>query len=148
MKYVIDSSKEFEGFVITSMSDDKHSDYGRETLEELQARMKECKLKIIDDDELSKLYNDYIQRLNKTPFEEIDQDTYERSLDCLPPARMDHNFFFVGEPYYGKVYPICFCIGGLFFRGIRSINTPTEKLRTEIVEFAKTLKPKENDCKI
>ena len=36
MKYVVDAS-EFKGYVITSMSDDIHSDYGGETLGDLNA---------------------------------------------------------------------------------------------------------------
>lgn len=56
MKYVVDAS-EFKGYVITSMSDDIHSDYGGETLEELKVRENNPNLIAVSPKEVDKLLN-------------------------------------------------------------------------------------------
>ena len=42
------------------------------------------------------------------PFHEITEERYYELLECLPPARMQSDWFFVGEPYYRNLYALCF----------------------------------------
>ena len=111
MKYVIDPSEPFTGAVITQMSDDLHCDYYGKTIEELR------------------------RKLNTAQFVEIDEERYWDLYECLPPARVLRNCFFVGECYQYDLYPFIFKVGGRFFEGKRVVNTPKEELYAEIQEF-------------
>lgn len=135
MKYVIDPTKPFEGAVVTSMHDDVHSDYGGETIEELRVREKNPELTVVSPEKVTELVNEHRQKLNKEPFEEITEERYEDLFDCLPPARMLKDMFFVGECYQYDLYPFCFTIGGRYFMGKRILNTSIQTLREEIQEF-------------
>lgn len=143
MKYIIDPTVEFTGAVVTSMSDDIHNDYGGETLEELKQRDNNPALIAVDSEEVTKLVKEHRDKLNKEPFIEIDEDRYDDLFDCLPPARMLHDAFFVGECYQYDLYPFCFKIDGRYFQGKRILNTPKDVLYAEIKEFYANLKNKE-----
>ena len=146
MKYIIDPTIPFEGAVVTSMSDDIHSDYGGETLEELKKVQNNPNLTAVDPKRITELVNEHRLSLNKSPFKEIDEDRYYDAMDCLPPAKMLRNAFFVGECYQYDLYPFCFTIGGRYFEGRRILNTPKEKLYEEIKEFYDNLiKSEAND---
>ncbi|TFU92317.1 hypothetical protein E4T81_12060 [Barnesiella sp. WM24] len=145
MKYIIDPTIPFEGTVVTSMSDDIHSDYGGETLEALKKAKDNPNLIAVTPERVAELVNEHRAMLNKAPFEEIDEERYYDVMDCLPPARMLHNAFFVGECYQYDLYPFCFKIGGRFFEGRRAISTPKEVLYTEIKDFFDNLIKSETD---
>lgn len=145
MKYVIDPSVLFDGSVITSMSDGIHSDYGGETIEQLREQHNNYALQVVNEETVKKLYLDYEDRLHNGPVEEIDEETYYDSLDCLPPARNMTNMFFVGEPYYGNIFPFCFKADGRYFRCRKKLDTPREQLEKEIADFMTKLKAEENE---
>ena len=130
MKYIIDS-RYFDGTCLTSMSDDMHSDYGGETLEELREREKNPHLAAVLLGRMSLLVKRYTRALCK-PFREITEERYYDLLDCLPPARMGSGWFFVGEPYYGDLYPFCFRSQGKFFHAERPINLSNAELSRQI----------------
>ena len=96
MKYIIDS-RYFDGACLTSMSDNLHSDYGGETLEELRERERNPHLTTVSPERMALLVRRYARSLCK-PFREITEERYYDLLDCLPPARMGSGWFFVGEP--------------------------------------------------
>lgn len=135
MKYIIDPSIPFEGAVVTSMSDDIHSDYGGETLEALKKTQNNPNLTAVTLERVAELVNEHRAMLNKTPFKEIDEGRYYDAMDCLPPARMLRDAFFVGECYQYDLYPFCFKMGDRYFEGRRSLSTPAENLYAEIKEF-------------
>jgi len=145
MKYIIDPTIPFTGAVITSMSDDIHSDYGGETLEELKVREKNPNLVAVDPDKVTELVNEHRRQINKEPFKEIDEERYEDLFECLPPFKMWHDMFFVGECYQYDIYPFCFKIEGRFFTGKRSVTIPADTLRAEIHEFYDNLIKAEAD---
>lgn len=130
MKYIIDS-RYFDGACLTSMSDDLHSDYGGETLEELREREQNPHLTAVSPGRMSLLVKRYIQALCR-PFREITEERYHDLLDCLPPERMGGGRFFVGEPYYGDLYPFCFRRQGRFFMAERSIRLSDAELSRQI----------------
>lgn len=135
MKYIIDPTIQFEGAVVTSLSDDEHSDYGGETLEELKNIHNNPHLTAVSPEKVTELVNEHRKALNKSPFKEIDEDRYYDAMDCLPPARMLRDAFFVGECYQYDLYPFCFKVGDRYFEGRRSLSTPAENLYAEIKEF-------------
>ncbi len=146
MKYIIDPTIPFEGAVVTSMSDDIHSDYGGETLEELKASHNNPNLEAVSPEKVTELVNKHRAELNKAPFKEIDEDRYYDAMDCLPPKRMLRDAFFVGECYQYDLYPFCFKVGNRYFEGRRILNTPKETLYAEIKEFYDNLiKSEAND---
>lgn len=148
MKYVIDPTVPFKGVVITSMSDDVHSDYGNETLEQLKERENNPNLIVVDPEKVAELVNEHRDSLNAEPFKEIDEERYYDMMDCVPPARMLRNAFFIGECYQYDIHLFCFTIGGRFFEGLRTLNTPKEKLYAEIEEFFSNLtKDSQNDVR-
>ena len=106
MRYIIDS-RYFDGTCLTSMSDDMHSDYGGETLEALREREKNPYLVAVSPVRMTLLVKRYTRALCK-PFHEITEERYYELLECLPPARMQSDWFFVGEPYYRNLYALCF----------------------------------------
>lgn len=91
MKYIIDS-RYFNGTCITSMSDDLHSDYGNETLEELRVKERNPHLIAVTPERVNLLIKRY-QNALQTPFKEITEERYWDLFDCLPPARMGNAFF-------------------------------------------------------
>ena len=95
MRYIIDS-RYFDGACFTSMSDDRHSDYGGETLEELREREKNPHLVAVSPGRISLLAKRYTLALSR-PFQEITEERYYELFECLPPARMGSGWFFVGE---------------------------------------------------
>ena len=119
MRYIIDS-RYFDGICLTSMSDDLHSDYGGETLEGLREKENNPHLTAVPLKRMELLVRRYTRSLC-TPFLEITEERYYDLLECLPPARMKNGWFFVGEPYYGDLYPFCFRSGGKCFHAERSI---------------------------
>ena len=143
MKYVIDPTVPFTGALITSMRDDKHSDYGNETLEELKARQNNPNLITVEPEKVSELVKEHRTKLNEAPFEEIDEERYYDLMDCVPPARMLSNSFFVGECYQYDLHLFCFSIGGRYFSGNRILNTPKDVLKAEITKFYSELLEKE-----
>ena len=56
------------------------------------------------------------------PFHEITEERYYELLECLPPARMQSDWFLVGEPYYRTLYALCFESDGRYFRAERPIR--------------------------
>ena len=137
MKYIIDS-RYFDGTCLTSMSDDMHSDYGGETLEALREREKNPHLAAVSPGRMTQLVKRYTRALCK-PFREITEERYYDLLECLPPARMGSGWFFVGEPYYGDLYPFCFRSQERFFMAERSIRLSDGKLSRQIREHAERL---------
>lgn len=133
MKYVVDAT-EFKGYVITSMSDDVHSDYGGETLEELKARENNPNLIAVTSEEVDNLLNRHRQELIDKPFEEITKERYYDMFECLPPERMGHNWFFLGEPYSYDLFHFCFTVDDRYFMGLRRIGTPKEELQKDIAQ--------------
>ena len=85
MKYVIDPTVTFNGAVVTSMSDDVHSDYGNETLEELKERENNPNLIAVDPERVAELVDEHRRKLNEVPFQEIDEERYYDLMDCVPP---------------------------------------------------------------
>ena len=72
MKYIIDS-RFFDGSCLTSMSDDLHSDYGGETLEELREREKNPSLIAVSPGRMALLVKRYSRALSR-PFREITEE--------------------------------------------------------------------------
>ena len=125
MRYIIDS-RYFDGTCLTSMSDDMHSDYGGETLEALREREKNPYLVAVPPVRMTLLVKRYTRALCK-PFHEITEERYYELLECLPPARMQSDWFFVGEPYYRNLYALCFESDGRYFRAERPIRLSMRK---------------------
>ena len=144
MQYVIDPTQLFDGSVITSMADGVHCSYTGRTIEQLRKDHDNRCLQVIGEEALRNLYLDYEDRLHNGSVEEIDEETYNYSYECLPPARNMTNMFFVGEPYYGNIFPFCFTAEGRYFRCRKRLNTPREQLVKEIAEFLSTLKKQEH----
>lgn len=132
MKFIIDS-RYFCGSCITSMSDGIHSDYGGETLEELKVRENNPFLIAASDNSINKMIRMYEKSLCG-PFSEITEGDYYDSMNVLPPIRLKRNSFFVGEPYYGSLYPFRFTTGGRYFKGLRSVRTPQAELERQMNE--------------
>ncbi len=145
MKYVIDPTQLFDGSVIISMADGVHCSYTGRTIEQLRKDHDNRCLQVIGEEALRNLYLDYEDRLHNGPVEEIDEETYDYSYNCLPPARNMTNMFFVGEPYYGNIFPFCFMAEERYFRCRKRLNTPKEQLEKEIAEFMSNLKQKEHE---
>lgn len=137
-RYIVDPDN-FDGIVLTSMRDGQHSDYGGETLSELQQRENNPNLKAVTRTELNKLLVIYYDSLCK-PFEEISEERYWELLECVPPKRHRRGSFFVGECYDGPLYRFCFEYDKRYFSALRSIRLSDVELDKEIIEFSKTLK--------
>lgn len=131
MKYIIDS-RYFDGACLTSMSDGLHSDFGGGTLEELKKSEDNPHLIAITPGRMALLVKRYTRALCK-PFREITEERYGDLRDCLPPACMGNGWFFVGEPYYGNLYPLCFRSGGRFFIAERPSVLPARRLPARFV---------------
>lgn len=132
LKFIIDS-RFFRGTCITSMYDGIHSDYGGETLDELKVRENNPFLIAVSDNTVNKMIRIYEKSLCG-PFSEITEEDYYDSMDVLPPIRLKRNSFFVGEPYYGNLYPFRFTIGGRYFKGLRSVRMPQAELERQMNE--------------
>lgn len=132
MKYIIDS-RYFDGTCLTLMSDDMHSDYGGDTLEALREREKNPHLVAVSPVRMTLLVKRYTRALCK-PFHEITEERYYELLECLPPARMQSDWFFVGEPYYRNLYALCFESDGRYFRAERSIRLSNAEIYRQIRE--------------
>ena len=130
MKYIIDS-RYFDGACLTSMSDDTRSDYSGKTLEELRQEEKNPHLAAVSPDRMALLVKRYSRALSR-PFREITEERYHDLFECLPPARMGRDWFFVGEPYYGNLYPLCFRSGGRFFMAERSVRLTDREISGQI----------------
>lgn len=137
MRYVIDS-RYFDGSCLSSMCDDTHSDYGRETLQELRERERNPFLVAVSPEKILFLMRRYIRMLC-TPFREITREDYYNLFECVPPARMGRNWFFVGEAYFGDLYPFCFTSDGHYFKGERPVHLKDEAIWSMIGEHMKTL---------
>ncbi len=136
LRYVLDPDN-FTGSVLTSMHDGVHSDYGNhETIEELRVRENNTKLMAITREELYPLWVNYQESLQK-PFEEITEKRYYELKNCLPPERWINSGFFVGEPYYGNLYSLCFNHKGKYYSALRNIRLSDETLEKQIIDFIK-----------
>lgn len=145
MKYVIDPTQLFDGSVVTSMADGVHCTYTGMTIEQLRKEHNNPCLQIVGEESIRQLYLQYEERLHNGPVEEISEEDYDDSYNCLPPARNMTNMFFVGEPYYGNIFPFCFTAEGRYFRCRKNIKTPREQLVKEIADFMSNLKQQENE---
>lgn len=108
MKYIIDTSQPFEGFVYSPMSDNVHTDYGRQTIDDLKKEYPNRSFAIIDDEELDELLDAYIVRISTEAFEEISKERYWELMECVPPAKQGRNWFYVGEAYNYDVHLFCY----------------------------------------
>ena len=142
MKYVIDPTTKFTGCVVTSMTDDVHCDYYGRTIEELRKEHNNPHLTAISIDEVKALVSNYQKELHNGEVVEITEEEYYWLYECLPPARNLRNMFFVGESYYGDIFPFCFKSDGRYFKCYKLLNTPIQKLQDEIKEFISSLKTK------
>lgn len=140
MKYVIDKSKEFDGVVYTAMTDNVHSDYGGETIEEMRKRNPGCDLEVVEPEVVNKLLDEYIGKLCSEPFKEITEEDYWDMMECVPPARSGRNWFFVGEAFSYNVHTLCFTDGERYFSAHRKVTTPKNEIVTEINKFLSTQK--------
>lgn len=137
LKFIIDS-RFFRGTCITSMYDGIHSDYGGETLDELKVRENNPFLIAVSDNTINKMIHIYEKSLCG-PFSEITEEDYYDSMDVLPPIRLKRNSFFVGEPYYGSLYPFRFTTCGRYFKGLRSVRTPQAELERQMNEHYRNI---------
>lgn len=137
LKFIIDS-RFFRGICITSMYDGIHSDYGGETLDELKVRENNPFLIAVSDNTINKMIRIYEKSLCG-PFSEITEEDYYDSMDVLPPIRLKRNSFFVGEPYYGSLYPFRFTTCGRYFKGLRSVRTPQAELERQMNEHYRNI---------
>lgn len=138
IRYILDPDN-FDGTILTTMTDGEHSDYGGEILYELQLRDNNSNLKAVTRTECNRLLEEYHKSLCK-PFEEITEEKYWYWLECVPPRRFNRNSFFVGECYTGTLYQFCFQLGDKYYTALRSIRLSDAELNKEINDFAKTLK--------
>lgn len=137
LKFIIDS-RFFRGSCITSMYDAIHSDYGGETLDELKVIENNPFLIAVSDNTINKMIRIYEKSLCGS-FSEIREEDYYDSMDVLPPIRLKRNSFFVGEPYYGSLYPFRFTTCGRYFKGLRSVKTPQAELERQMNEHYRNI---------
>lgn len=137
IKFIVDS-RFFRGTLITSMYDGIHSDYGGETLEELKISENNPFLIAVSDNTINKMIRIYEKSLCGS-FSEISEEDYYDSMDVLPPIRLKRNSFFVGEPYYGSLYPFRFTTCGRYFKGLRSVRTPQAELERQMNEHYRNI---------
>ncbi len=52
----------------------------------------------------------------------------------MPPARMQSDWFFVGEPYYRNLYALCFESDGRYFRAERPVRLSNVEIYRQIRE--------------
>ena len=137
MKYIIETSRKFDGCIYTCMSDDVHSDYGGETLEEIRHANPGKTFEVVENDKLNELVREYIKTISSDPFEEITHDQYWDYMECVPPARSGRNWFFLGEAYNYDVHLFCFTDGQRYFSAHRRISAQKADIEAEITEFLK-----------
>ncbi len=96
-----------------------------ETIEELRTRENNPFLKVISATELDKMLRLFYQSLSE-PFREITEEDYYDLLDVLPPLRMRQKTrsLWVNRTT-GACTLLCFTREGRYFKGLRSIQTPT-----------------------
>ncbi len=145
MKYVIDTSKEFDGVVYSSMTDNVHCDYGGETIEEIRERNPNGKFEVVDSDTVSKMLDEYIDKLCSEPFKEITEEDYWDMMECVPPARSGRDWFFVGEAFSYNVHTLCFTDGERYFSAHRKVTAPKNDIIKDINKFLSTLKKEVNN---
>lgn len=112
LKFVIDS-RCFRGSCITSMSDGIHCDYDGSTLEELKKQENNPFLIAVTRNTIYKKSRIYDRSLCR-PFHEITEEDYYNCMNELPPIRLKHHSFFLGEPYHGSLYMFCFTMESAF----------------------------------
>lgn len=137
LKFVIDS-RYFRGSCITSMSDGIHCDYSGETLEELKVYESNPFLISVTKNAIYKASRIFDKSLCRS-FHEITEKNYYDNMNVLPPIRLKHQSFFVGEPYHGNLYMFCFTIAKRFFKGLRSVMTPQAELERQISEHYRNI---------
>lgn len=120
MKYIVDC-RFFSGFVFSTMHDDFHCDYSGNTLQELKQIEQNRYLIKIEDKRLNVLLNRYRKSLT-AQIKEISSERYWELYNCLPPERVGFNWFFVGEPYFSDLFPLCFTIKGKYYKTLLSIK--------------------------
>lgn len=136
-KWVFDPDR-FDGACITVMSDGLHSDYGGETLDELQLRYGNSRLQALGWPETSNVFKVYEKKLQRA-FEEITEEVFPRMLGELPPARMIQGGFFFGEAYYARLYTLYFTRNGRYYCGLRDITSSDAALFEEIDKYIETI---------
>lgn len=140
MRYVIDPTQKFDGAVITCMTDDVHCDFYGNTIEQIRERDHNPNLTTIGPEELNRLHKQFISELHNGPVEEITEEEYWDGYNCLPPARVLPDMFFIGEPYHSDVFPFCFTAEGRYFRCRKRLNTSITQLREEVAQYMASLK--------
>ena len=135
MKYVIETSRQFDGCIYTSMRDGIHSDYGGETIDEIRQSNPGRTFEVIENDKLNELLREYIKTISSDPFQEITEEQYWDYMECVPPARSGRNWFFLGEAYNYDVHLFCFTDGERYFSGHRRITTQRADIEAEIRTF-------------
>ena len=140
-RYVLDPV-DFPGYVITTMHDGEHNDYGDgETLEQLRDREGNPNLQAVSERDFEEIWKRYEQSL-QGPFEEITQERYTKLLECLPPMRWRNDSFFLMEGLTGTLHQFCFKRDGRYFEAARSTDLTDGELDAQINEFMKQLPEK------
>lgn len=138
MRYVVDS-RYFDGTCLTSMSDGKTNDYGEhETIEELRERENNQFLLPVSSERMDLLYKRYAYSL-QLPFEEITEERYDDLMNCVPPLRMGHNWFYLGEEYSDGLHLLCFNVSDRYFSGLRSKRLSAAQIQQQISKHIKTI---------
>ena len=137
LKFIVDS-RCFDGSCVTVMSDETHSDYCHETLEELKEREKSPHLIAVFGNVVRKKIRIHQQSLC-APFSEITKEEYLDYMDVQTPVRHTRNFFFMGEPYHIGIHRFCFHVDGRYFTGLRSVTTPRKELERQMEKHYRNL---------
>lgn len=111
------------------------------TFEEYQEQ-KGTPLKIATSEELQKLWENYEKSFDNKPFEEITQNQWEYSLECLPPVKYTRfgrkdSFFFISEAYTGDLHSLYVEKNGKFYTALRNIKTPAKDIINSINKLIK-----------
>lgn len=107
-------------------------------MQELRERERNPFLVAVSPEKILFLTRRYV-RILCTPFREITREDYYFLFECVPPARMGRDWFFVGEAYYGDLYPFCFTRDGRYFRGERPLYLKDETIKKMIDEHLKMM---------
>ena len=143
--YIIDPTEKFSGSVQNTITvndeGEWYADYSSgQTWEEYKAESGREHLKVIEADEMEKLYNGYVQSLITT-FTEIDEETYDRMLNCLPPQRWHTyrgvNIFYISEAYYANIHACYTRVNEKYYTADRLINERDEDWYEAFVESVK-----------
>lgn len=140
MKYVIQTDREFDGCVYTSMPDDVHCNYSGETIEEIRAHNPSHTYEVVDGSTVDIMVDEYLIKLTSEPFKEITEEEYYDMIECVPTARQGRNWYFVGEAYNFDVHMFCFTDGERYYGARRRVTMSKEQINNEINQFLKSQK--------